>query len=136
MLVLRLFNILHMDFVKKDFQFYIFKLVIVIAYPKCKIDCIQMRLTNVINYTMPTSIQKASVLAQTLQWFVHSTLIPGEMGPAIWWLSNRTTVELMELVEWHKLAITNGDRVGLMKAILAHYFTQPIALDTSRVQTN
>ena len=96
-----------------------------------------MRLTHVIIYTMPTSVQKASVLAQTLQWFVHSTLIPGEMGPAIWWLSNRTTVELLELVEWHKLAITNGNRVGLMKAILVHYFPKKMACEsTTCVQTN
>ena len=85
---------------------------------------------------MQTSKHSAQILAQTLEWFVKSTLIPGEMGPAICWLLNRTTVELRELVEWHKLAITNGDRVGLMKAIVAHYFPQPILQDTARVQTN
>jgi len=85
---------------------------------------------------MQQSVHKASVLAQTLEWFVKSTLIPGEMGPAIWWLSNRTTVELMELVECHHLNVRDGSHVGLMKAILVHYFPQPIVKDTVRVQTD
>ena len=77
------------------------------------------------------------LLAQTLQLFVHSTLIPGEMGPAVWWLLNRTTVELRELAEWHKLAIVDGDRSGLMKTILAHYFPKKFACEPiATVQTN
>jgi len=85
---------------------------------------------------MQTIKHSAQILAQTLEWIVNFSLVPGEMGPAVCWLLNRTTVELRELVEWHKLAITNGVRTELMRTILAHYFPQPIVQDAARVQTN
>jgi hypothetical protein len=61
-------------------------------------------------------------LAKELQMYIHYSLIPGDLAPAIVWLASRTTVELELLAKWHNVdsAFLNN-RVSLMKGILQCY---------------
>jgi hypothetical protein len=61
-------------------------------------------------------------LAKELRMYVEYSLIPGDLAPAIVWLSKRTTVELELLAKWHNVEdVLPTSRVSLMKGILRCY---------------
>lgn len=68
----------------------------------------------------------ANNLAKMLQMYVECALIPGDLAPAIVWLSKRTTVELELLAEFHNVeCLLPVSRISLMKAILQCYCGAP-----------
>lgn len=60
-------------------------------------------------------------LAKELRMYIEYSLIPGDLAPAIVWLSKRTTVELELLAKWHNVEGFDDSRVSIMKAILQCY---------------
>ena len=88
-------------------------------------------------------------LIKELQWFIAYTLIPGEIQPTIYWLSQYSTIELRLIFKMHiknyknanadANANTNSnanananineiDRISIMKGILLYYYPDCVAL--------
>jgi hypothetical protein len=65
---------------------------------------------------------QANKLAKELRMYIEYSLIPGDLAPAIVWLSNRTTVELELLATWHNVEGLHDSRISLMKGILQCYY--------------
>jgi hypothetical protein len=63
-------------------------------------------------------------LAKELRMYIEYSLIPGDLAPAIVWLSKRTTVELELLAKWHNVEGLDDSRsrMSIMKAILQCYY--------------
>ena len=80
-------------------------------------------------------------LIKELQWFIAYTLIPGEIQPTIYWLSQYSTIELRLIFKMHIKNFTNInsnanananiyelDRISIMKGILLYYYPHCVAL--------
>jgi hypothetical protein len=90
------------------------------------------------NENTKTENTKTDIIIKELQFFIRNSLIPGDIGPAIYCLSRHSTSVLAEILSWHKLRTFTKDlvikeikeenqnndknRATIIKKILAFYY--------------